>query len=82
MIAPVAMPTFAPEPRLGPRPSGLLVDEGGCVLQLAVSIAAAEFNGEDTETNKVKVEVDGTELHRIDDSKELVTLFNWSSGAA
>ena len=80
MIAPAAIPTFAPRPRLGSRPSGWLVEEGGCVLPLAVSVAAAEFNVEDAEANKV--EVVNTVMHRIDDSKELETIFNWSSGVA
>ena len=80
MTAPTVMPTFAPRPRLGSRPSGWLVEEGDCVLPLAVSVAAAKFNVEDAEANTV--EIDNTVMYRIDDSEDLETVFNWSSGVA
>lgn len=56
MTAPTTMPTFAPEPRPRSRPSGWIVEEGGDVILLAISVVAAEVVGEDTEGRNVEVE--------------------------
>ena len=80
------MPAFAPEPRLRSRPSGWIVDEGGCVLLLAGPVVAAEVVGEDTEGKNVEVEAKEAEDEanevEVEDSKELENLLSWSSGGA
>ena len=89
MTAPTTMPAIAPEPRLLSLLSvDWLVEEGGCVVLMSISVVTAEVDEEDVEGKNVEVElkdavfeaneveVESTEMLGTDDSKDFEILFN------